>query len=155
MKKTLEEALAYIDGCDYEDDATKVELEALRSQLRKALAAEEEPRYTVEEFQQAMATLPAIESMVMMLNIPFDGDNETKADFTMKAIFAGMEIARAVLSEGGGADLQVRAPKCPQCGTLDIDMEATDLESKKVVCYPHGHVYELNHDNSIPASEAS
>lgn len=114
----------------------------------------EKPRYTIEEIKAAMATLPAIEAAVLLLNSPFDSERETKAEFTLKAFHAGLDIAATVLSEGLEG-LQVRTPKCPNCGSLDVDLDATDLEAKHIVCYRCGEGYELTPENSIPASEAS
>ena len=119
-----------------------------------ANAPDAERRYTIEEIKTAMASLPAIEAAVLLLNSPFDSEHETKAEFTLKAFHAGLDVASTVLSMGG-EDLQVRTPKCPNCGSLDIDLDATDLEAKRIVCYRCGEVYELTPENSIPASEAA
>lgn len=94
-----------------------------------------------------------VSAIVALLNRPYDSSQQTKAEFTVEAVEAGFDMALAAI-EAGAAGVHVRASVCPQCGCADVDLDATDIEAGKLVCWQCGHIYGMEYGNSIPVAEA-
>lgn len=109
----------------------------------------------LDEIRRALLSQPPMSAIVAMLDRPFDSSQQTKAEFTAEAVGAGFDLAASALEAGVDASqMHVRATICPKCGCPDVDLDATDIEADKLVCFQCGEVYTMKFGNSIPVDEA-